>query len=94
MDLTTLKNRDLVKKQLSEMEPAYTPSFHHFTDGLYTRETHMPAGSVAIGEIHNWRKNSERDRREGSHSFDRFSHTIAYQSTSKEKRRISSARQY
>lgn len=55
MDLTILKNRDLVKKQLSEMEPAYTPSFHHFTDGLYTRETHMPAGAIAIGEKHRYR---------------------------------------
>ena len=28
------------------------PVFHHFTDGLYIREIHMPAGSIVTSKIH------------------------------------------
>lgn len=57
MDLVKLKglNLEVIKEQMKDLVPAETPSFHHFTDGLYTRETHMPAGAVCIGKKHRYR---------------------------------------
>ena len=31
---------------------ANCPLKHHFTDGIYTREIFMPAGTVCVGKIH------------------------------------------
>lgn len=57
MELSELKKLDIekAKKTMFGMDQVETPSFHHFTDGLYTRETHMPAGSIAIGKKHKYR---------------------------------------
>lgn len=49
-----------IKEQMYEMVEmnselsVETPSHHHFTDGLYTRETHMMAGTIAIGKKHRY----------------------------------------
>lgn len=47
-------NIEQIKEQMKEMDTVDTPSFHHFTDGLYTRETHMDAGTLAIGKKHKY----------------------------------------
>jgi len=49
--------KDIQKAEqlMSLMPQVETPSFHHFTDGLYTRETHMPKGCFAIGKCHKFR---------------------------------------
>lgn len=44
-----------LKKELGQLEQVETPSKHHFSDGLYTRETFMPAGTLAIGKTHRYR---------------------------------------
>lgn len=56
-DLNEMKkvSRDDLVKRMKTVEQAETPSYHHFTDGLYTRETHMPAGSIVVGKKHRYR---------------------------------------
>ena len=44
-----------LKREMKDMEQVPCPSFDHFTDGLYTRETHMPAGTLAVGKKHRYR---------------------------------------
>ena len=54
--IETLKNKlQLVKDDLSSLPQVDTPSVHHFTDGLYTRETSMPKGTFAIGKRHRFK---------------------------------------
>ena len=55
MELSKLNDKDILVNIMKEMEQIETPSFHHFTDGLYTRETHMSAGTLAVGEIHRFK---------------------------------------
>jgi hypothetical protein len=30
------------------------PVYHHFKDGVYFRETHIPAGTIAVGKYHRY----------------------------------------
>lgn len=54
--IETLKNKlQLVKEDLSLLPQVDTPSVHHFTDGVYTRETFMPKGTFAIGKRHRFK---------------------------------------
>ena len=39
-------------EQLKKLPQVECPIFHHFADGQYLRETHMPAGTFAIGKKH------------------------------------------
>lgn len=34
------------------------PVFHHFANGVYCRETHLPAGSVVVGKKHRYETNN------------------------------------
>jgi len=58
-DRRTLKIRDTLQRLQEAMENhpnrlAVTdfPVKHHFTDGLYTREALLPAGTTVVGKIH------------------------------------------
>lgn len=48
-------DRNTLVQELSQLPQVEMPVKHHFTDGLYTRETFMPAGSFAIGKVHRFR---------------------------------------
>lgn len=39
-------------KELKELPQVECPVSHHFADGQYVRETHMPKGTFAIGKKH------------------------------------------
>ena len=41
-----------LEAELVKHPPAVTQVFHHFTPGLYTRELHMPAGTLGTSMIH------------------------------------------
>ena len=41
-------------KQLQTMDQVECPVQHHFADGQYIRETHMPKGTFAIGKKHRY----------------------------------------
>ena len=49
LDIETLKEKMLDYPQVE------APVYHHFSDGLYTRETHMPAGMLAVGKTHRYK---------------------------------------
>jgi quercetin dioxygenase-like cupin family protein len=41
----------VASNQLIDANPSY-PLFHHFTDGAYAREMHIPAGHIVVGKLH------------------------------------------
>lgn len=49
-----LRIRDLEGAML-QMEQVECPVNHHFGDGTYVRETHMPAGTFAVGKRHRFK---------------------------------------
>lgn len=42
----------LLQSAVAQLPQVETPTFHHFADGMYLREQHIPAGTVIVGKIH------------------------------------------
>ena len=53
VNLSSLSIED-VRKKMATMDQVECPVNHHFSDGLYTRETSMPKGTFAIGKKHKY----------------------------------------
>jgi quercetin dioxygenase-like cupin family protein len=51
IDFETQMTQAVADGQLVDDSPTY-PLFHHFADGAYAREMHIPAGHVVVGKIH------------------------------------------
>lgn len=41
-----------LEDELRKYPPVECPVFHHFAEGTYTREVHIPAGTTLTGKIH------------------------------------------
>lgn len=60
-DLTTELRRDQhealdrLEVEIARMPEAKTQLFHHFADGIYARELHLPAGTALTGKVHRTR---------------------------------------
>lgn len=51
-ELSTGQRIDQLEAAMIDHPPAKTEVFHHFSPGLYTRELHMPAGTMGTSMIH------------------------------------------
>ena len=48
-------NREIIvalERSMEQMEPASLETNHYFAHGTYTRELHLPAGTILTGKIH------------------------------------------
>lgn len=54
-DLVTNEVREKtlwLQRELAKLPQVAMPTFHHFANGMYARELHIPAGTMVVGKIH------------------------------------------
>lgn len=51
-ELTITPDIDRIEAAMSVHPRQECPSFDHFAPGIYVRETHVPAGTLLVSEIH------------------------------------------
>lgn len=55
MNEVVLSMRDKIDRfqfEASKLPQVPMPTFHHFANGMYARECHIPAGTVFVGQVH------------------------------------------
>lgn len=43
-----------LQEAVAQLPETLFPSGHHFAEGIYVRETFLPAGSIVVGKIHRY----------------------------------------
>lgn len=48
----TRQQVERLQSALATLPQIEAPTFHHFADGMYCREMHLPAGAAIVGKVH------------------------------------------